>query len=488
MAEVKIKIGSKFDPTGINQAKKAGDELKNSFDGVADGFQKKLVGKAALATAAFGLFRGALGLLRPALEGVTSAGGRVGEAFQTIVTKSGVVQSATAGIRVGLEALAEILESRAVPSLFALAEKVAVVGQRYGNAAVMSDRFKASQKSAADVVAGVNEKLAEQIGLIDDLEKRQTAQAKDEADLEKAYIKASDLSPAQKIEETAIVEMRAARRAAHIKQKAINDKIIAVDAAIAEEDQIIVDSNKSIPNRDQLSAAVQRAQAAAGAEEAARVRNRKAFAMGEGLKDTRRFRGSHEFDLTNPNIHRERLTPDEQRVYDYIKSSGGLEAARVANQQEQAASRAALDGARSERSSAFGALPSGVATPEQAQAYARQREEMARATIGKAQSEQEKLGGQRGKLSEEFFEVGRSTMLREQTAAIEATTEQIESLKKLRDTLAGEEQTVWTEVIAALKEGKVIQATAAQETLRVVREANAETQRQIAQLQSRGPQ
>lgn len=489
MAEVKIKIGTKFDPAGTNQARKAGDDLKNTFDGVAADFQKKLIGNAALATAAFKLLHGAMNLVRPSLEGLSHAGGRVGEALQAIVTKSGAVQGATAGLRVGLETIAELLEARVVPGLFQMAGRVAEAGQKFGSAAVMSDRFKTSQKSAADAAAAVNEALGEQMEKIDDLQKRQGEQARHALALHKARINADPrLTSDQKIAALAQAERANAHREAALQQKAASEKIAAADAALAAQDQIIRDAQRSIPDRGRLTADVRQAQAAAAAEEAAQRKNRETFALGEGLRDTRRSRFGHEFDLAAPGLHRERLTPEEQRVYDFIQSSGGLEAARAAHAREKQTSRAELERARAARQNAFAVLPGGVATPEQAEAYAREREGLARDTISRAQAAQEKIGGQRSRFSQDFADVGRSFRTTQQTDAIEDNNAQIESLTKLSDTLNSEKQNAWGEVVAALKEGKQLQAAAAQETLRAIRESNAETQRQIAQLQARGPQ
>lgn len=78
--------------------------------------------------------------------------------------------------------------------------------------------------------------------------------------------------------------------------------------------------------------------------------------------------------------------------------------------------------------------------------------------------------------------------MRAGNAATEADTGRIESLKRLATALSGEEQEVWGEVVASVKEGHLLRAEAARQTLDTIRAENADIKRQINQLQARGPQ
>lgn len=119
---------------------------------------------------------------------------------------------------------------------------------------------------------------------------------------------------------------------------------------------------------------------------------------------------------------------------------------------------------------------------------AKRRVDTARAVLSKAEGESAALGHREAVAYEGAQGLQRSEAelapLRDRNVVGAAKVENLETIKKL----TSEEEQIWGEVVAAIKEGKIASAHAGNEALRAIRSEIVELKRHVAQMSARGPQ
>ena len=434
MADIKIRIQTQADTKGLDETKRKTDALKNSVGEVSEDFSKKLIGKAALAAAAFKGLQFAIGLVKPGLEGVRSAAGRVADGLGNLIDRTGAVQAASAGIRVTLETLAEFIESRVTPRMLDLANKINDVAARYSDAATAAGDLLRIQRQFKEDEAANAKGVEKEVKLIDVWLGRQKEVLAALRDNERARINLGVKDPVAREKALADVDRRFDAQGQRLEDQAANKKGGITQKEMDRLDEEILAAGAQLPQMGTLPKLAGEAQAAAAAEQAALRENRQNFVIRERIREMGGASVAGKTSFAQMAVKdREQLSPEDQLVYDFINQAGGMGNAPAAIESALAGSRKRLAGAKAERVDAFGRLPRGVGSVAEAATYENKIDLQMRGRIQDLQGQQDTVG-------EQAQDVLGSKVQRSLIAPIQNSTRDMEASAKLQEAFIAEQE------------------------------------------------
>ena len=434
--------GKALDGLG-SKAKDSERDLKKTsvtVDDVSDKLGKKLFSAGALAAGAFRGIHAALNLVAPAFDGVSSAASRLWSALQGALVSSGVVQKATAGIRVALEALDEFVESQVTPKMLELANKVRDVATAYSDAAKAAGDLLRIQRQFQEDEAKNAKRVDKDLKDVDAWLGRQKEVAGALRENEKARINLNEKDPVAREKKLADVDRRFDAQGRRLEDEAATTKGGIVQKEVARLDEEILAAGAQLPQMGALPALAQDAQNKAQAEQAAQRQNRLNFVIARRIEQMggNSVRGRTTFAEMAVQ-DREELNPEDQLVYDFIAKAGGMAKAGPAIEGELKTGRARLSQAKAERVDAFGRLPRGVGTPAEATTYEKGIDLQMRDRIHGLQGQQDTLG-ERGQ------EILGGKVQRSLVAPIQDNTRDTEATGRINDAMQGEMEREYKEL------------------------------------------
>ena len=440
--------GKALDGMGAKVKDSDGDLKKHgvTVDDVSDKLGKKLFSAGALAAVSFRGIRAAVNLVAPAFDGVSAAASRLWSALQGAVVSSGVVQKATAGIRVALEGLAEFVESKVTPKMLELANKVRDVATAYSDAAKAAGDLLRIQREFATEEAKRAKGVEKEFKDVDAWLGRQKEVLAALRENEKARINLNEQDPVAREKKLADVDLRSDAQGRRLEDEAATKKGGIVQKEVARLDEEILAAGAQLPQMGTLPALAQDAQNKAQAEQAALRENRQNFVIRERIRQMGGAAVSGRTSFAQMATQdREELGAEDQLVYDFVARSGGMAAAVPGIEQALKGSRARVSQTKAARVDAFGRLPRGVGTPAEADTYEKGIDLQMRGRIQGLQEQQDTLG-ERGQ------EILGGKVQRNLVAPIQDNTRDTEATGRINDAMQRQLEQEWEDLKAGMRE------------------------------------
>ncbi len=314
MAEVKVKVTSEADLKGLQETNRELDRMaaKAKISGMGlgdvandiaklreraeqlgktqaasldeeDRSAKRLAGTITVVTFALRAMNFVIGAMRPLFAGVSSELDRLQRNLGDIAAQSKAGQFIFKPWQTILETINLTLETRTLPNLAAMADKVRPGVEALSEAKKIIDRLKADEnrlsnavKSGAGVYSdkdkAIQGQVANQVAVLEEQRKLELAKA----DREQDKVKRERLKAGIEIAfDSRIQTVERAGRSAQLK---------AIDQEIGLQNQTLAAAKAAVPDREELRGRLNVARDASARRQEAQRRNRRAFADVERLR------------------------------------------------------------------------------------------------------------------------------------------------------------------------------------------------------------